>query len=138
MKISTTNIELESSQVLDAYQAIVGEIIVFVGNKPWDEAGAKYEIFEKMISAEWWRSHDTELDQIGSDIPREISKKAHQSIYYLRDHLINSTGNRIWGLTFTLYPTGKFNIEYDYNQPQGYNETDDIITGDEINKNFLK
>jgi hypothetical protein len=36
-------------------------------------------------------------------------------------------------LTFTLYPNGKFNLEYDYNKPEGYEETDDIITGDEMN-----
>ena len=32
------------------------------------------------------------------------------------------TGDRIWGLTFTLYPTGKFNLEYDYNKPENYEE----------------
>jgi hypothetical protein len=36
--------------------------------------------------------------------------------------------DRIWGLTFTLFPTGKFKIEYDYNKPEGYEETDGAIT----------
>jgi len=35
------------------------------------------------------------------------------------------------GLTFILYPNGKFNIEYDYNKPEGDEETDETITGTE-------
>lgn len=52
---------------------------------------------------------------------------------YLRDDILKSTGQRIWGLSFTLYPTGKFNIEYDYNKPDGYEETDETINlGDAV------
>jgi hypothetical protein len=46
---------------------------------------------------------------------------------YLRDDLLRTTGQRIWGLTFTLYPSGKFNIEYDYDKPEGYEESDETI-----------
>lgn len=53
----------------------------------------------------------------------EIEKAA----IYLRDDLLRNTGQRIWGLTFTLYPTGKFKIAYDYNKPEGYEETDETI-----------
>lgn len=60
------------------------------------------------------------------------------ALLYLRDDLLKTTGQRIWGLTFTLYPNGKFNIEYDYNKPEGYEETDDVITGDEINASLEK
>ncbi|MEO8121765.1 MAG: hypothetical protein ABI606_20885 [Rhodoferax sp.] len=52
---------------------------------------------------------------------------------YLRDDLLKTTGERIWGLTFTLYPTGKFKIDYDYNKPEGYEETDETISlGDAV------
>ena len=34
------------------------------------------------------------------------------------------------------YPNSKFNIEYDYNKPADYEETDDVITGDEINQSL--
>ena len=56
-----------------------------------------------------------------------------KALYFLRDDLLRTTGQRIWGLTFTLFPDGKFKIEYDYNKPEGYEETDEVITGDEIN-----
>jgi hypothetical protein len=92
-----------------------------------------------MISSEWWCKDGSEISQIGaSNIPDEISDTAQVSIYYLRKHLLELTGDRIWGLTFTLYPTGKFNIEYDYNKPKDYEETNDVISGDEINKTFLR
>lgn len=35
--------------------------------------------------------------------------------------------------TFTLYPDGKFNIEYDYNNPEGYKESGVVITDKWIN-----
>jgi hypothetical protein len=50
-----------------------------------------------------------------------------EAALFLRDDLLRTTGQRIWGLTFTLFPTGKFNIEYDYNKPDGYEESDETI-----------
>lgn len=55
----------------------------------------------------------------------------------LREYMFNLTGDRIWGLTFTLYPTGKFEIDYDYNKPEGYEETDETITGEEVNQSLF-
>lgn len=45
----------------------------------------------------------------------------------LRDQILKETGIRIWGLTFTLYPDGKQEIEYDYNIPEGFNEKGEWI-----------
>lgn len=56
----------------------------------------------------------------------------------LRDKMLELTGDKIWGLTFTLYPNGKFEIEYDYDKPEDYEESDEVITGKEINQIFLK
>lgn len=55
------------------------------------------------------------------------------AVLFLRDNFLRTTGQRIWGLTFTLFLDGKFKIDYDYNKPDGYEETDEVITGDEIN-----
>lgn len=43
----------------------------------------------------------------------------------VRDHLLQTTSRRIWGLTFTLYPEGKFNIVYDEIRPDTYTEKDE-------------
>jgi hypothetical protein len=50
-----------------------------------------------------------------------------KAVLCLRENLLRTTGQRIWGLTFILYPTGKFSIEYDYNKPKGYEETEETI-----------
>ena len=57
---------------------------------------------------------------------------------FIRYRIVNLTGDRIRGLTFTLYFSSKFEIEYDYNKPKNYEETGELITGDEINQTFLK
>lgn len=49
---------------------------------------------------------------------------------FLRDDLLKTTGQRIWGLTFTLFPDGKFRIEYNYDKPEGYEETDETLDVD--------
>ena len=56
----------------------------------------------------------------------------------LKDDMLKLTGDEIWGLTFTLYPDGKFEIEYNYDKPEDYEETDEVITGEEIKQTFLK
>lgn len=48
-------------------------------------------------------------------------------ILSLRDTILKETGKRIWGLTYTLYPDGKHEIEYDYNVPEGFNEKGEWI-----------
>ncbi|RKT50736.1 hypothetical protein DFR40_2663 [Azonexus fungiphilus] len=55
-------------------------------------------------------------------------KSIRDACLYLRDDLLQTTGQRIWGLTFTLHPDGKFNIEYDYEKPEDYDDSDDAIS----------
>jgi len=75
--------QIENTLVIEAYQAIAEEILAFVGENSWDEAGATYEIFGKMISSTWWSKYNSELDRLGSDIPRDVSKLAKEKIFSL-------------------------------------------------------
>lgn len=77
-----------------------------------------------------------EVDKLGTDFSRDISSAATTAVRFLRDHLLATTGRRIWGLTFTLYPDGKYDIEYDYTKPSDYEEIDEVITGEEINQSL--
>lgn len=63
------------------------------------------------------------------------SKPFHpaEALRFLQANMLESTGQRIWGLVFTLYPDGRFNIEYDYKKPENYEDTDETISGAEIN-----
>ena len=78
-----------------------------------------------------------EVDSSGVGWP-DSSISPGNAALFLRDDLLRTTGQRIWGLTFTLYPDGKFKIEYDYNKPEGYEETNEVITGDEINASLAE
>lgn len=89
-----------------------------------------------MISIERCFISENKEFWFGNDISDEIWENSAQSVYYIRDKMLQNAGHRIWGLIFTLYPDGKFEIEYDYNKPEDYEESDDIVTEDEIN-NFL-
>ena len=50
---------------------------------------------------------------------------------FLRDHLLQTTGQRIYGLSFTLYPDGKLSLDYDYERPADYDDSEDTISLDE-------
>lgn len=131
------NLQLDTS-LNKAYEILAKELLEFIGNNNWDKAVSKYKIFSKMISKE--RSFFIDNKEIwdGEKISKEVRTNASNAAYYIKDFLIENQRDRIWGLTFTLYPNGKFEIEFDYNKPEGYEETDEVITGEEINRTFLK
>jgi hypothetical protein len=118
--------------VEQAYDELAASCIDFVRGREWNLAICRTQLFAKMAQVEnsliWNSSRVTD----GVDWP-DSSISPGRAALFLRDDLLNTTGQRIWGFAFTLYPDGKFNIEYDYNKPEGYEETDDVITGDEIN-----
>lgn len=55
----------------------------------------------------------------------------NDAIIGLRDHLLQTTGQRIYGLTFTLTPDGKFTIDYDYERPVDYDDSEETISLEE-------
>ncbi len=93
----------------------------------WHHLELHAKIFNSMVRSEFFIFYPDLIDET------KYIKSISDACFFLRDDLLRTTGQRIWGLKFTLYPTGKFNIEYDYNMPEGYEETDEVITGDEIN-----
>lgn len=116
----------------NAYQEIAKSIIDFVSDRPWDIGVFESKIYSKMARSNWY------LLSAGVKNAKAIgwgnsSIDSGSAVLFLRDNLLRTTGQRIWGLTFTLFPDGKFKIDYDYNKPDGYEETDEVITGDEIN-----
>lgn len=121
-----------------AYFSLAGYLIDFINSRHWQQAGVSAEITRSAVTLlNHWLMQDGEVNEKamgwGSS---EIRNNAMEAVRYLRDNLLATSGQRIWGLTFTLYPDGKFNIEYDYNKPEDYEETDEVITGDEINESL--
>lgn len=115
------------SSVEDAYQALAREIMEFLDGRPWDVGKGVYQVLTKSTSHEWLLVKDGNENEKG----KAPSFNASDALFFLRDNLFKTTGQRIWGLTFTLYPDGKFNIEYDYNKPEGYEESDETISLEE-------
>ncbi len=115
----------DMTKVENSYQLIATEVLAFIAGRDWQEAGAQYEIWPKSISTYWWRKIDDVIDKKGGFPPDQISANASDAVTYLRDEILRIKGDRIWGLTFTLHPDGKFKIEYDYEKPADYVEDDE-------------
>lgn len=123
--------------VEDAYNELCKSLLDFVAGRSWDTASCSVKIYNKMASTSWCFYKDGQQNSkaIGWG---DSSIDAGGAGLYLRDNLLQTTGQRIWGLTFTLWPNGKFKIEYDYDKPEGYEESDEVIMGDEINASLQK
>jgi hypothetical protein len=120
--------------VEQAYQVIAHDVLTFVNGREWSLVRGTYQVLNSMIASSWEMvNKDAVLLDGGGEQSLSETKNKTAAIRFLRDDLLRTTGRRIWGLTFTLHADGKFNIEYDYNKPEGYEETDEVITGDEIN-----
>jgi hypothetical protein len=115
------------NSVEEAYRLMANQMMATVNVEDWERLELRAAIFDAMVSNQLAIFLKDSIDDT-----RAVRAIADAALY-LRDNLLRTTGARIWGLTFTLYPNGKFTLEYDYNKPEGYEETDDIITGDEMN-----
>jgi hypothetical protein len=122
-----------ADELVVAYQSISAAAIEFSDGRAWDRLVSKFALLSGMVSAEWAVVSAGTVDERGGPPSKERRRAAMDAARLLKRDLLDRTGQRIWGLTFTLYPDGKFNIEYDYNKPEGYEETDEVVTGDEIN-----
>lgn len=105
---------MQFKKIEDAYEALGKYVLGFVGRRSWDSAGCKICILSKMANGSQWFVSDGKLNENGGfeDDQSAIWENLDAAIF-LRDNVLKTTGHRIWGLTFTLYPNGKFNIEYD-------------------------
>lgn len=108
----------------EAYYCLANTVMDFVKNRVFDKAFCKCEVYTNMVSTSCWLEHDGILDEKSIDWP-DSQLLTDEAVYYLKDLLLQKNNHRIWGLIFTLYPDGKFEIEYDYDKPEDYEETDD-------------
>jgi hypothetical protein len=121
-----------------AYQMLAKVALDFVKDRDWSKAVCKCQIYDGMVSSsEWLESVTGEVDDKALDWG-DTSLSAADAAEFLKNDLLQKTGSRIWGLTCTLYPTGKFNIDYDYNKPEDYEESDEQITGAQANESLFK
>lgn len=122
--------------VEDAYD-IIGRTLFESAVPGWSSAFIQTKILKNSCSEVMTEQVSSAGEENHISLGFDRMKLVSNAICFLRDNLLHTTGQRIWGLTFTLFPDGKFNIEYDYNKPDGYEETDEVITGDEINASLF-
>jgi hypothetical protein len=124
--------------VEEIYKQIAQDLIWFVGEDSWQKSVMSATVWKTSTQSSFFRLTNGKEIRDNKFLPLEKGLENSAAILFLRDDLLKTTGQRIWGLTFTLYPDGKFNIDYDYNKPEGYEESDEVITGDEINASLSK
>ncbi|THF59459.1 antitoxin YezG family protein [Pseudothauera rhizosphaerae] len=128
---------MQFDNVEGAYNALAKYVLAFIGKRAWDSAGCNISMLAKMARGSQWLFFKGDIDEHGGfEEDQAALWEGLDAALFLRDTLLKTTGHRIWGLTFTLYPSGKFNIEYDYDKPEGYEETDELISGEEINRSL--
>ncbi|WP_143433150.1 antitoxin YezG family protein [Herbaspirillum camelliae] len=54
----------------------------------------------------------------------------------LRENFLRETGHRIWGFKFDFSRDGKFDVKLDYDKPVGFDDSSNMIGGDEINQSL--
>lgn len=112
--------------VEEAYEMLAESIVDFIKDRNWNQGICKCQILSQMASASHSFTYQGSEDQTALGWPKK-GISAGGAALFLRDDLLKTTGQRIWGLTFTLFPDGKFRIEYDYEKPEGYEETEEAI-----------
>mgnify|MGYP003395484266 CR=1 FL=1 len=109
---------MEITSTEKAYSCLAENMLKACDKQSWTALVLKANVYLSMVSSEFLIVYAETVDE------SKYVKAISQAALFLRDNLLATTGKRIWGLTFTLYPNGKFNIEYDYNKPGGYEEID--------------
>lgn len=121
----------------DSYQILARALFDFIQDRAWNVGYVKCQIYSGMVSNSCWYEFEGKPIKEAVSWP-DTNIPVDDACFYLRDDLLQKTASRIWGLTFTLYPTGKFNIDYDYNKPEDYEESDEQITGAQANESLFK
>ena len=105
--------------VEDAYNEIAKALLHFINGRLWDSAVYKAVIYTDMVRSSFSLTQASKLNEQATRWPTSSIKDA-EACRLLRDDLLKTTGHRAWGLTYTLLPTGKMNIEYSYDKPEDY------------------
>lgn len=106
----------------EAYAAIANYAIEEAGGLEWEQLVIEKRIFEKMSQTTHWVIHNGKKIQGNGEGSSESRRNSSKATLLLRDNLLETTGKRIWGFTFTLTRDGNFNIEYDYEKPEGFDD----------------
>ena len=112
--------------VEDAYQTIANTLNAWA-KSGWRSLELRTPIYRTMCGGMSFSSIGDNGSEEQLQFDWDGIDRINHAVLFLRDDLVRTTGQRIWGLTFTLRSNGKFSLGYDYNKPEGYEETDETI-----------
>lgn len=107
------------NSVEEACSAIAEKMVAAADAVEWHRLELHAKVFGSMVSSELTVLCAGAIDE------SKYVKSILDSVITLRDENLRTTGQRIWGLTFTLYPDGKYDIAYDYNKPADYDDSEE-------------
>ncbi|HJV74037.1 MAG TPA: hypothetical protein VJ654_07440 [Noviherbaspirillum sp.] len=116
------------NSIEEAYSSIAANMKIAAGGESWHRLELHAYIFANMVRSEFMVSFADEVDET------KYVKSIIGPCTFIRDHLLHTTGRRIWGLTFTLYPDNRFDIAYNYDKPADYDDSEDPISLAEVQK----
>jgi|SRR5690554_2939603 hypothetical protein len=125
------------NNVEEAYEAFAAYLISFIDGREWDVATCTFNVFYKMASGDHQFEKNGIVENKGGFTKNQAAMlDGLDAALYVRDDMLKTTKNRVWRIIFTLYPNGKFNIEYDYNKPEDYEDTDDLISANDLSESL--
>lgn len=113
------------NSVEDAYSSISESMVTAAEVDGWCRLELHATLYTTMV-----RSKFVVILAGGVDETKYVTSIIDACIF-LRDHLLKTTGQRIYGLTFTLTPDGKFTLDYDYERPADYDDSGETISLEE-------
>ncbi|MDM0030450.1 hypothetical protein [Variovorax saccharolyticus] len=114
------------NSVDNAYQ-VIAESLNSWANVDWKLLEFRAPIYPTMCGGMSFSSVDKNDREEPLQFDWNGIDRINNAVLFLRDTLLHATGQRVWGIIFTLHSDGKFNIQYDYIKPEGYEETDQTI-----------
>lgn len=110
-----------NNELSHIYQDLVNSLLANIDSIHWDKITLTADILVDNASGISFILYDKE-NEIYQDISFDTVFNINDLLIKLRDVMLNNTGDRIWNIIFTLFPDGKFEIEYNYNKPDDYDE----------------
>ena len=112
--------------VEQAYKIIAQTVVTIANTEQWEWARLECEIYPTMLYKKYMHFWSDTLHYGRGRIPLSEDQSS-DAIRFLAADILQTTGQRVWGLTFTYHANGKFDLEYNYNKPDDYEESDETI-----------
>lgn len=115
---------------------IISQILREVAGCDWVELSLKCPVLSNQLGG--IEASKTLSNKEKVDLP--IGWKAFDLIepcLYLRKLVFNEVGKRVWGLEFVLYSDNSYMMEYNYNQPEDYEDEMYFDFSKEVERDFI-